>query len=38
MVKEKNEKHYWLHRITGGVNGHILSIPLLRDFNMLSIG
>lgn len=32
------KRKYWLHRITGGENGTILSIPLLRDHNLLSIG
>lgn len=34
----ENKRKYWLHRITGGANGAILSYPLLRDFNLLSIG
>lgn len=34
----EREKQYWLHRITGGENGLILSVPLLRDHNLLSIG
>lgn len=32
------KRKYWLHRITGGENGTILSVPLLRDHNLLSIG
>ena len=33
-----SEKQYWMHRITGGENGWVLSYPLLRDHNILSIG
>lgn len=36
MAEQKRK--YWLHRITGGENGRILSYPLLRDHNLLSIG
>lgn len=35
---EEHKKHYWLHRITGGDNGWVLSYPLLRSHNLLSIG
>jgi len=34
----KPNRNYWLHRITGGENGTILSYPLLFDYNILSIG
>lgn len=34
----KPNRNYWLHRITGGENGKILSYPLLFDSNILSIG
>ena len=35
---EKTNRNYWLHRITGGENGKILSYPLLFDCGILSIG
>ena len=35
---DENKRKYWLHRITGGENGTILSAPLLRNHNLLSIG
>ena len=35
---EKPNRNYWLHRITGGENGKILSYPLLFDCGILSIG
>lgn len=39
LEKNMTEKRkYWLHRITGGENGTILSVPLLRKHNLLSIG
>ena len=38
MAEEKREKQYWLHRITGGENGKLLSYPLLHKHNILSIG
>lgn len=38
MAEEKREKQYWLHRITGGENGKLLSYPLLNDHDILSIG
>ena len=34
----ENKIEYWLHRITGGENGYILSYPLLSEYNLLSIG
>ena len=34
----ENKRKYWLHRITGGVNGTILSYPLLRNYKLISIG
>lgn len=34
----ENKRKYWLHRITGGVNGRKFSIPLLDNYNILSIG
>lgn len=34
----EREKRYWMHRITGGDNGWVLSYPLLRDHNILSTG
>lgn len=37
-MKEKLEKQYWLHRILGGVNGRLLSYPLLCNHYLLSIG
>ena len=30
--------NYWLHRITGGENGHLLSYHLLREHGILSTG
>lgn len=30
--------NYWIHRITGGENGKLLSIPLLNNHGLLSIG
>ena len=30
-------KRYWMHRINGGENGWVLSYPLLRDHNIISI-
>lgn len=38
MAEEKREKHYWLHRITGGDNGWMLSYPLLNEHSILSTG
>lgn len=35
---ENRATQYWMHRIIGGDNGWILSNPLLRDHNILSIG
>lgn len=32
------DKKYWLHRITGGENGWMLSYPLLRKHGILSTG
>lgn len=37
MMKKRN-KQYWLHRITGGVNGELLAHYLMRNHNLLSIG
>ena len=37
MMKKRN-KQYWLHRITGGVNGKLLAHYLMRNHNLLSIG
>lgn len=34
----ERQKRYWMHRINGGENGWVLSYPLLRDHNLLSIG
>lgn len=34
----ENKRKYWLHRITGGLNGTILSYPLLRNYKLISIG
>lgn len=35
---EERKKHYWLHRITGGDNGWLLSYPLLNGPSILSTG
>ena len=32
------KRKYWLHRITGGANGTILSYPLLKNYKLISIG
>lgn len=34
----KRQKQYWLHRINGGENGWMLSLPLLNNHNILSVG
>ena len=38
IMEEKQEKHYWLHRITGGENAIKLTHPLLFEHNILSTG
>lgn len=37
MTNDSNKK-YWLHRITGGDNGWMLSYPLLEEHSILSTG
>ncbi len=37
-MAEEKKKHYWLHRITGGDNGWLLSYPLLHKHCLLSTG
>lgn len=37
-MAENRKKKYWLHRITGGDNGWLLSYPLLNEHSMLSTG
>ena len=37
-MAEDYKTRYWMHRITGGDNGWVLSYPLLRDYNILSTG
>lgn len=36
--KQEPKRNYWLHRITGGNNGALLSYPLLKEKSILSTG
>lgn len=36
--KQEPKRNYWLHRITGGNNGAILSYPLLKEHSIISTG
>lgn len=37
-MADEHKKQYWLHRVTGGENGWLLSYPLLYNHGIMSIG
>ena len=37
-MADEHKKRYWLHRVTGGENGWLLSYPLLYNHGIMSIG